>query len=134
MATKRDAEGVEEDMSRLGLYHLSQTTRKLLQLGLGRTPDANDFGHYRRNFVGFHACLVHFGISAARLTQPTRSHHLCQPASRWFGGSTRVPCAPPIWIRPWGPLLHSFPRFLRQNGHIIFLVSQVLYTDSWLRH
>ena len=60
--TKRDAEGVEEEMSGQEAYplpsRLGGERRINSSSGVWGGPTAdNDFGHYTRNFVRFHACF-----------------------------------------------------------------------------
>ena len=60
--TKRDAEGVEEEMSGQGFINplpggLGERRISSSSGFWGRAPAANDFGHYTRGFVRFHACF-----------------------------------------------------------------------------
>jgi len=62
--TKRDAEGVEEEMSGQEVYPLpSRLGERRISSSSGvwgGAPAANDFGHYTRNFVRFHASFNAF--------------------------------------------------------------------------
>jgi len=98
--TKRDAEGVEEEMSehevyplpsRLGERHISSSSGVW-----GGAPATNILDITHAILCDFMHVLMHFGIQPARLTKPTRSDHLCKSLV-WRG---HVPPVSPVWIRP----------------------------------
>ena len=85
--TKRDAEGVEGEMSGVGVYLLGDFPQR----GLGRSPAANDFGHYIRNFVLFHACFSAFWNLTGNANKTDRIRPLLSAIG--LGGGARAPCA-----------------------------------------